>query len=174
MESVRVKIIRIGWLLGWSFGLMLMTGCQPLAPGGNGSPDRAFADVFPVAIEDWNESIRVTLPEEFNPELKIGETLDLLIENTTDTPFRYPNAEGPLLFALEAGDWVPLENLVEYVGSTTLVVLPHDFLTASVLPFFEQLEVSHEVRIALHGELLDENGGVIRPVGAYIDAVIEP
>ena len=134
------------------------------------TPDEQFQEL--VGFTDINSSISITVPEETNdPPFSFGETISILIENQTDSVFRFDFSTGPELFRYVDG-WVGVEIFGDYIGDE-VIVEPHGLSLTSATPVLEDISESTQVRILIVGELYEGNT-FSKEVGAYVDVTVLP
>lgn len=143
----------------------------PTAENGN-SKETLFQTLIPVA--DMNRSILFSTPENLNNDFHIGNSLVILVENTTEYDFIHPYSMKPEIYAHEAGSCSQIENFGNYIDPGPETIEPSGFSVVNALPKPLKYDEPIEVRIVVVGDLVDENGNVVRTAGAYIDVLLEP
>lgn len=121
-----------------------------------------------------NQSLQISTPESLNNDFKIGRSVRVLVENTTEFNFVHPSALKPDIFAFGVDTWEAIDNIMNYVGQEKEIIEAHGLSVATILPKPLKYDEPIEIRIVVVGILVDETGNVVKQAGAYIDVVLEP
>jgi len=176
-----IKKILVNFILSCCLFIPVFSGCTPVTPknetiyeNATSIPEKEQTFRHLVPIEDMNISIKLSIPIEWNNDLRLGKAISMEVENTSDNNFKYPFIEGPKVYAYIDENWIEIENSANYVGTFENIVKAHSFLIAGVAPNPPQLDKEIELRIVLTGHLVDENGNELKRAGAYIDINLGP
>jgi hypothetical protein len=144
------------------------------------SPPTATISPFPyysnVQFKDVNRCIRLSLFPPATEKLRQNYSINLLIENTSETLIEFPIDWGEKIYQYRESDasWQEVKNRVTYAGKAITLSPKGDdeglsSFQISAIPTITQGE-NQKIRIIVSGNTVPDN----KPVLAYIDLILQP
>ena len=140
-----------------------------------GASSCASSDTMPdvgIPIEELNKDFELVAPGPWN-SFKISEPVMIDVTLTSDRTISFLTNFGVQIFMQEDGEWVELEDMMEYQPGRIYLRPSEDLFVksgaASPLPRIEEGIKSVKLRIFVIGNVMDKKTVTDRLVGGYID-----
>ncbi len=156
---------------------IIASGCsgQNLTPTSTADIS-SFSYYSDIQFEDVNQSIKLTIyPPQAEP-FRQNYSIDLLIENTSETDIQFPIGWGEKIYQYWEIDasWHEVENRTTYYGSAITLSSKGASTGISIFPIGAITSLTQgmggQIRIIVSGTTVPDH----KPVLAYIDLELQP
>jgi hypothetical protein len=142
--------------------------------------EAAFATEFPVG--EMNSLIRLRVAAEASDDLRIGSTIDLIVENESRETIWFPVNYGTriLTYSVSSGTWTDVANLVRYYSGNGSEILLHprgEVFSDRYIPIKPDITTTGrltDIRVVVIGRIYKDGAPSDSQVGAYIDIGLRP
>jgi len=171
-----VKLLKTAAL---SILIFIAFGCSNGRLKPLGASRDPFLDL--VAINDMNNSLRISIIYDEHTEYNFGLFVDVLVENISDQEIFLPSNSSVLrAFINKDNAWVEVENGAIYLGNGGILnfkggvgaswkTLVYPVLGSSL----ENIGSLTNVRILVVGEFMSKGKKTGKPVAAYVDLIMK-
>ena len=156
-----MKKTAVGLFLFIFLAVSLLSSCQPapeMMPG------------IDIPLDQMNIEMKLQDYPGHPNSFKNNRILDFIIRNLSDTRIVVPDAASIKIFARQGESWQVVRNDMGYVGGGGLDIDPEGWISQVILPVIVPISGPVDIRIVVVGMLEDTK----KPVGAYIDFVLQP
>jgi hypothetical protein len=155
--------------------LFLLTGCSIIK---SSKQEAAFKELFPNI--EMNSKIRFWDPKTANELFKIGDSVDLTLENLTTDKIIFPSDYGIKIFTLNNSvNWTEISNRAHYFPPGNPQVSPKGEGMPGIIGIGCYPELTNEgkpivIRVAVVGTVYHDNVPTNERVGAFVDVTLQP
>jgi len=155
--------------------LFLSTGCQISK---SSKQEGAFKELFPNI--EMNSKIRFWDPKAANESFRVGDSVDLTLENLTTDKIVFPSDYGIKIYTFKTpGSWTEIPNRGKYFPPGNPQVSPKGEGMPGVIGIGLSPALMSEgkpivIRVAVVGTVYHDNVPTNEQVGAYVDVTLQP
>jgi hypothetical protein len=155
--------------------LFLLAGCSITM---SSKQEAAFKELFPNI--EMNSKIRFWDPKTANETFRIGDSVDLTLENLTKDKIVFPGDYGVKIFTFNnTGSWTDIPNRGKYFPPGNRQVSPKGDGMPGVIgiglsPALTSKGKPIVIRVAVVGTVYHDNVPTDEQVGAYVDVTLQP
>jgi hypothetical protein len=167
------------YILGFLLAVLL-SGCSKPTNANVGELEKEFLTAVPIV--DMNKSLQVVVDSN-NEAPKNGSEIGLTIYNKSSHTVQFDNSSFvKLLGSTDHLHWFPIKNGLTYLAHMSLSpqgTLLLDLSNTWVRPILEPVEFGPDksdvlLRIAVVGEIVEDDKPTGEKIGAYVDMVLQP
>jgi hypothetical protein len=158
--------------------MLLILGISSGGCSGDASTEKteSFRAIF--LVKNVNESLKLSKVDVEG--YRDRNSFVIMLENRTDSFIVFPKDFGIRLYRYTNGKWLEIPNKGVYLTDENMVLKPRGYplgLNQSEVPFYPDLPDLQQpvsIRLAVKGNIQNEDGSLGEEVGAYIDFTWEP